>query len=81
MSDGGKGSAQRPIADRKKFEENWDAIFNKSDRHITNNRSVLDSDDYGHVHDGSGSGDGVCNRKETWDCGGAQHGSEDKPSE
>ena len=27
MSDGGKGSAPRPIADRKKFEENWDAIF------------------------------------------------------
>ena len=27
MGDGGKGSAQRPVADRKKFEENWDAIF------------------------------------------------------
>ena len=25
----GKGSKQRPIKDRKKFEENWDAIFNK----------------------------------------------------
>lgn len=27
MSDGGKGSAPRPIPDRKKFEENWDRIF------------------------------------------------------
>ena len=27
MSDGGKGSVQRPIANRKSFEENWDAIF------------------------------------------------------
>jgi hypothetical protein len=26
-SDGGKGSAPRPIPDRKKFEENWDRIF------------------------------------------------------
>tara|TARA_R100001015_G_C4545137_1_gene108276 strand:+ start:239 stop:391 length:153 start_codon:yes stop_codon:yes gene_type:complete len=25
----GKGSKQRPIKDRKKFEENWDAIFSK----------------------------------------------------
>lgn len=23
----GKGSAQRPIEDRKKFNDNWDAIF------------------------------------------------------
>lgn len=29
MSDGGKGSAPRPIPDRKKFEDNWDKIFNK----------------------------------------------------
>lgn len=29
MSDGGKGSAPRPIPDRKKFEENWDRIFGK----------------------------------------------------
>ena len=27
MRDGGKGSAPRPIPDRKKFEENWDKIF------------------------------------------------------
>lgn len=25
---GGKGSTPRPILDRKKFEENWDRIFN-----------------------------------------------------
>lgn len=30
MSDGGKGSAQRPIGDRSKFEENWDRIFGDS---------------------------------------------------
>ena len=29
VSDGGKGSAPRPIPDRKKFEENWDRIFGK----------------------------------------------------
>lgn len=29
MRDGGKGDAPRPIPDRKKFEENWDAIFKK----------------------------------------------------
>lgn len=27
---GGKGSTPRPILDRKKFEENWDRIFNKN---------------------------------------------------
>jgi len=25
----GKGSAQRPTKDTKKFDDNWDAIFNK----------------------------------------------------
>ena len=64
MSDGGKGSAPRPIADRKKFEENWDAIFS------TNNRTV----------DGVGNG-GVRPREDSRDCGGAQHGAQDKPSE
>ena len=29
MSDGGKGSAPRPIPDRKRFEDNWDKIFGK----------------------------------------------------
>jgi len=28
MSDGGKGSAPRPV-DKKKFDENWDLIFGK----------------------------------------------------
>ena len=31
MSDGGKGSAPRPIPDRKRFEENWDKIFGKKE--------------------------------------------------
>ena len=43
MSDGGKGSAQRPIANRKTFEENWDVIFNA-------NRGGGDLDDYGVSH-------------------------------
>ena len=25
----GKGSKPRPVSDRKKFEDNWDAIFGK----------------------------------------------------
>ena len=29
MSDGGKGSAPRPIPDPQKFRDNWDAIFGK----------------------------------------------------
>ncbi len=28
---GGKGSKQRPTVDKKKFEDNWDAIFGKKD--------------------------------------------------
>ena len=31
MSDGGKGDSPRPIPDRKKYEDNWDAIFGKKD--------------------------------------------------
>lgn len=27
---GGKGSKQRPIQDRKAFEDNWDLIFGKN---------------------------------------------------
>lgn len=27
--DGGKGDKPRPVPDRKKFEDNWDAIFKK----------------------------------------------------
>lgn len=39
MSDGGKGSAPRPIPDRKKFEENWDRIFGKKEKANENNSS------------------------------------------
>lgn len=28
--DGGKGHAQRPIQDKQKFNDNWDAIFKKT---------------------------------------------------
>lgn len=28
MGDGGKGSAPRPIPNRKSFDENWERIFN-----------------------------------------------------
>lgn len=29
---GGKGSKQRKVGDQKKFESNWDAIFDKKDK-------------------------------------------------
>lgn len=29
MSDGGKGSAPRPIPNPQKFRDNWDLIFKK----------------------------------------------------
>ena len=29
MSDGGKGSAPRPIPNPEKFRDNWDQIFKK----------------------------------------------------
>ena len=32
MSDGGKGDSPRPIPDRKKYEDNWDAIFGKKEK-------------------------------------------------
>lgn len=38
MSDGGKGSAPRPIPDRKKFEENWDRIFGKKGKDESSTR-------------------------------------------
>lgn len=31
-SDGGKGSAPRPIPDPQKFRDNWDTIFGKKDK-------------------------------------------------
>ena len=33
--DGGKGDKPRPIPDRKKFEDNWDAIFKKKKVKVT----------------------------------------------
>ena len=63
MGDGGKGSAQRPVANRKQFEENWDAIFGVGGNNADNA--------VGRVDDGA----------QVRDCGGAQHSSEDKPSE
>jgi hypothetical protein len=33
MRDGGKGDMQRPLAvDIERFDNNWDAIFNKKDK-------------------------------------------------
>ena len=38
MSDGGKGSAPRPLSvDRETFENNWDLIFKKKEPKISNN--------------------------------------------
>ena len=63
MSDGGKGSAPRPLSvDQKTFQENWDAIF----RNNTSDSSVDDA--------------GVLRRENERDCGGSQHGTQDKPS-
>ena len=41
-----KGSAPRPIPDRKKFDENWDRISGKKDKksvetEITNLKSII----------------------------------------
>ena len=75
MSDGGKGSAPRPLGiDWDKFEENWDAIFGGSNN-VANKP-------------GAGSGDllrGVVLGEDQRDRGGSQHGQEggtkDKPSQ
>ena len=67
MSDGGKGSAQRTVANRKQFEENWDAIFGKN--------STVRSHTPEHIERI------VSPWKEVGDCGGAQHGTEHKSSE
>jgi len=47
MSDkwhGGKGSKTRPVADQKKFDDNWDKIFGKKDKinSVTDNEVTLD---------------------------------------
>ena len=66
MSDGGKGSAQRPIANRKTFEENWDAIFGAGDGNSNVPDSVL-----------RGGADRDSERQSTDNEGGATH----QPSE
>lgn len=37
MRDGGKGDTPRPIADRKSYADNWDAIFKEKDGSLTVN--------------------------------------------
>ena len=66
MSDGGKGSAPRPIADRKKFEENWDAILGDVSSGVASSNSGVHSVQVG---------------ERQRDCGGSKPSSEDKPSE
>jgi len=39
-SDGGKGSAPRPIPDRKEYEKNWDAIFGKKEKKPSDKKSA-----------------------------------------
>jgi hypothetical protein len=41
---GGKGSKPRPIEDKKKFEDNWDAIFGTKDK-----RDAKDSNSQVHI--------------------------------
>lgn len=69
MSDGGKGWAQRPISNRKSFEENWNEIFGTS-----NNMVDKLPDPVGNPVRDMDMG------KERGDCGGAQHSPENKPS-
>ena len=45
MSDGGKGSAPRPV-DRKKFEENFDRIFRKKDKEKKYNKMTGLSEEF-----------------------------------
>ena len=45
MSDGGKGSAPRPIPDRKKFEDNWDKIFSKEKKDERGNKDSNRTDE------------------------------------
>jgi vacuolar-type H+-ATPase catalytic subunit A/Vma1 len=45
MSDGGKGSTQRPM-DRKKFEDNFDRIFRKKDKEKKYNKMTGLSEEF-----------------------------------
>lgn len=44
MSDGGKGDNPRPIPDRKRYEDNWDAIFGKNQKHKQQDMTELNGD-------------------------------------
>ena len=44
MSDGGKGDTPRPITDRKQYEDNWDAIFGKNQKHKQQDMTELNGD-------------------------------------
>ena len=65
MSDGGKGSAPRPLGmDWKKFEENWDEIFgtNTSRRNPVGTDAVVDPDDRPALRRETGDGTGAKDR-------------------
>jgi hypothetical protein len=40
-SDGGKGSKQRPVADKQKFDNNWDTIFSGDQAIVPDNWEVI----------------------------------------
>jgi hypothetical protein len=44
MGDGGKGDSPRPIADKKQYENNWDAIFGKNQKHKQQDMTELNGD-------------------------------------
>jgi hypothetical protein len=55
---GGKGSKPRPVSDKKKFDDNWDAIFNKNKD---------DSKTKEEVKDGNSSSEKMCLQR--YSCG------------
>lgn len=44
MGDGGKGDSPRPITDKKQYENNWDAIFGKNQKHKQQDMTELNGD-------------------------------------
>ena len=44
MGDGGKGDSPRPITDKKQYENNWDAIFVKNQKHKQQDMTELNGD-------------------------------------